>query len=529
MPESDTIDFSCPACACQLRVAAAMAGVTAPCPQCGAQITAPAPASTLKHRVQEPRQMPTHISEAKIHAAAQLIRRSAQAEKNESEPAPLDAQKIDYQQITPYDIDTQTDNTDDRPRKRTLLGVIIPCTFVAVASLVVSVVLHLMGVVDIRQFQDLARQPGQSSQLDPAPAETRKAPLPESKTAQAPSLVSEVKQNTDAPANTPQQTAGKEPAPKLVAQPANRPVMNKAPVIVPAPPKQAVTPTPSRKTSPVMANIMEKGEFPELNLSPFAPKQQQEKVEELEPRPAPLVGYTADQNLEQFLSAQTLKDRLPFLLREQASSADVQNSCLQRPFKPVKSHRLIETRAGMEKDVVEYLYMVSFEDTTQNRDRLNIVLLLVERTGTHPPLINAKAFIEHYEKGLANYARQPHKENATFHCIAEANIADDASALPDEMKKSMVRFSIKSHPYYPAHFDAYLPKDSPLMSHVGTGNAFPYTSSRYCVLSFRWNTSIPGHPYIELSGIVNPSGWYDRRLSRDSALFQGGSSTQRGR
>ncbi len=278
-----------------------------------------------------------------------------------------------------------------------------------------------------------------------------------------------------------------------------------------------------------MANTMEKGEFPELDLSPFAPKQEQEIVDTPAPGPAPVVGYLADQNLEKFLNAQTLKDRLPFILKEQASSADIQDSCLERRFKPVRSIRQMENQAGMEENVIEYRYMVSFEDPAEDRERLNVVVLLVERTGTHPPLINAKAFIEHYNKGLAEYARGPHMENATFHCIAEANIADEVALLPDEMKKSMVRFSIKSHPYYPAHFDAFLPKDSPLMDQVGTGKAFPYTASRYCVLSFRWNTSTPEHPYIELSNIVNASGWHGSRLSNDSALYQGDYSTRQGR
>ncbi len=45
-------------------------------------------------------------------------------------------------------------------------------------------------------------------------------------------------------------------------------------------------------------------------------------------------------------------------------------------------------------------------------------------------------------------------------------------------------------------FDAYLNKNSPLMEHIGTRKDFPYIQPRFCVLSFRWNTTDPNHPYM---------------------------------
>ncbi len=221
----------------------------------------------------------------------------------------------------------------------------------------------------------------------------------------------------------------------------------------------------------------------------------------------PTVGYLADENLDAFLETKTLDERLPYLLKGTRLPNEMQSTSLARPFKPVKSVRLLETRSGAETNMVEHLYMVKFEDPAHDGNRLNLLVLLVERIGKHPPLINADAFLEHYDNKLAEYALKPNPEAATFHCIAEARTSDFANELPTEIRQSLIRFTVKTHPYYPAKFNAYLSKNSPLMSHVGSGKSFPYTTSKYCILSFKWNTTHPEHPYIELSEVVNSSGW----------------------
>lgn len=513
MPESDTIDFSCPACGCQLRVAAALAGVKGPCPKCGEHITA---SSDSGHQQGDLKQghAPTHIPAETIRNAALLIRQCARPEKSDPEPTPVEAQPIKCRQIAAPAIQTKAGSLDPRSRKISLLGVIIPCSLVAAACLLVSLVLEFMGIIDFWQFQYPENrtfvqetQPealGQSK----APTKVLSYSMPEQESRPAPPPSEGVQQGTAAPAKNVEQATAKPSTPELAKQPAMDPSTRKAPALTPAAPKQAVSPAPIRRRSPLIANISEQGEFPELKLSPFAPKPSQESANKPKSPPAPRVGYIAGKNLEQFLSARTLDERSPFILKEQQSSAWLKGSSLQGPLKPVKSVRLLETRAGMKKDVTEHLYMVSFQDSTQDRERLNVVVLLVERTGTHPPLVHAKAFTEHYDKAMAKYAQEPSGGHAIFHCVVEAKVSDSDALLPEEMTKSMVRFSVKSHPYYPSHFDAYLPKDSPLMSQVGTGKSFPYTASRYCILSFEWNTSTPGHPFIELRDIINANGWH---------------------
>ena len=181
-------------------------------------------------------------------------------------------------------------------------------------------------------------------------------------------------------------------------------------------------------------------------------------------------------------------------------------SSLGGELKPFKRIRLMEIVPRPGDNLMQYLYFVTFEDPDEDMERLRIMVQLVERPGIHPPLIHTDAFIEHYQKQLPLYAKQPSRKVTTFHCIAEARTCDLAEEIPEEQKESMIRLAIKSHPFNPTIFNAYLNKKSPLMEHIGNSKSFPYTESRFCVMSFRWNTSNPEYPYIELTDIVG-TGW----------------------
>lgn len=188
------------------------------------------------------------------------------------------------------------------------------------------------------------------------------------------------------------------------------------------------------------------------------------------------------------------------------SQAQLMASCLAGPLKPVKSNYFSEMVPRLEDDMRQYLYYVAFEDKQEERERMKMVVQLVERPGIHPPRVHADAFIEHYEKLLDAYALKPSKKITTFHCIAEARTADLVKNLPEDLKGQMIRLVIMSHPGDKPAFDAFLNKNSPLMEQIGPRGAFPYVEPRFCVLSFRWNTKNPKYPYIELVDIVT-LGW----------------------
>ena len=515
-----------------------MAGVSGPCPNCNSSITAPLPAAaptpaptisaapSAEIGTLPPKRLPEHIPATTIRATAHLIRQSAQADE------PVDKPKIKCRGFILEASAPELSHESVRPSRPRLFRFVVPSAFAAVASVVALAVLHLVGIVDLRNYQNSFKTviKEQEKPTAPSPSSSVLVSLPETKAKPAEPIaaVSRAGMPRTAEPRTAEPTTSAKP--KSVAQPASgTPVKQDAklnsdtvkktlaektpsktsepPVIASTQAKKPVQKTQARKVNPIMANIMEKGEFPELKLSPSAPKQKQSPLSKPEPASVPKVGYLAGENLEAFLETKTLDERLPYLLKGTTLPNEMQSTSLARPFKPVKSVRLLETRSGAENNMVEHLYMVKFEDPAHDGNRLNLLVLLVERIGKHPPLINADAFLEHYDNKLAEYALKPSSEAATFHCIAEARTSDFANELPAKIRQSLIRFTVKNHPYYPAKFNAYLSKNSPLMSHVGSGKSFPYTTSKYCILSFKWNTTHPEHPYIELSEVVNSSGW----------------------
>ena len=510
-----------------------MAGVSGPCPNCNSSITAPLPAAaptpaptisaapSAEIGTLPPKRLPEHIPATTIRATAHLIRQSVQADE------PVDKPKIKCRGFILEASAPELSHESVRPSRPRLFRFVVPSAFAAVASVVALAVLHLVGIVDLRNYQNSFKTviKEQEKPTAPSPSSSVLVSLPETKAKPAEPIAAV---SRAAEPRTAEPTTSAKP--KSVAQPASgNPVKQDAklnsdtvkktlaektpsktsepPVIASTQAKKPVQKTQARKVNPIMANIMEKGEFPELKLSPSAPKQKQSPLSKPEPASVPKVGYLAGENLEAFLETKTLDERLPYLLKGTTLPNEMQSTSLARPFKPVKSVRLLETRSGAENNMVEHLYMVKFEDPAHDGNRLNLLVLLVERIGKHPPLINADAFLEHYDNKLAEYALKPSSEAATFHCIAEARTSDFANELPAKIRQSLIRFTVKNHPYYPAKFNAYLSKNSPLMSHVGSGKSFPYTTSKYCILSFKWNTTHPEHPYIELSEVVNSSGW----------------------
>lgn len=533
MADTDTISFHCPSCSCKLNVPAAMSGVSGPCPNCNTTIIAPAQSPSAANV----ETAAVHIPSDQIRAAAQLIRGSARTETQSEEqaqepmPAPQAASKKIEPKIHYRDVKAATTSAEslrsNEPsvRKPGLLSFIVPSAFAAAALVLVATLLHAVGVINVWDIQrDLSQRSGEGAAevLDEVPdpseplaiqspppaensdAEIESASLPDSTAIQ-------VVQSETAPLDPKQTDTPSEPESVTGLTQENdsqgHQELAQETTASANSPKPPIQKPKNKRINPVMANIMEQGEFPELKLSPSAPVSKQDVQEETKPTPVRKAGYFARGNLEAFLEAKTLAERLPYVLENQRSPARWQNSSLELPFRPVRSIRLLETSTGAETSMIQHLYMVSFEDTTQERDRQHLIILLEEHTGKHPPLIKADAFLQHYDEMLTKYADKPSGNATTFHCYAETQTSDFIKDLPDGIGNSMVRFIIKNHPYYPAKFDAYLDENSPLMTHVGNGKDLPYTISKRCILSFKWNTTDPEHPYIEVADIVSSRGW----------------------
>ncbi len=179
------------------------------------------------------------------------------------------------------------------PSRPRLFRFVVPSAFAAVASVVALAVLHLVGMVDLRNYQNSFKTviKEQEKPTAPSPNTSVMVSLPETEAKSDEPIASIPK--TAEPITAEPITSAKQ---ESVAQPASsnpvkpdsqlesgtvkKPLAEKVPSKTSEPPviastqlKKPVQKTQAQKVNPIMANIMEKGEFPELNLSPSAPKQ----------------------------------------------------------------------------------------------------------------------------------------------------------------------------------------------------------------------------------------------------------------
>jgi len=363
------------------------------------------------------------------------------------------------------------------------MRVVFPLTFLIVAALLILVVLHTVGIFNVWNFRGK-----QNELISTTPsAEITKPTEPSSRDEGDQKIlpqeltITPPKDNTSTPSH--QANPGTTPSTPVIK--ANMHTEGEFPVLQLPEDTSTGNHPPPPVTSPTVNPV-----------TPVTPENQS----------PPKAGFLANQVLNKFLAAKTLDERIPLMSKSIRTRERLMSSSLAAPLKTIKSVRLLEMVPRAEDNMTQYLYSISFEDEAEDRQRHRIVMQVVERPGTHAPQVHADAFIDHYEKKFAAYAKNPNRGVVTFHCIAEARTASLAKELPVSLKDSMIRLVIKSHPLAAPAFDAYLNKNSPLMKDIGPRKDFPYTEARFCILSFRWNTTHPSKPYIELNDIVR-QGW----------------------
>ena len=139
-----------------------MAGVSGPCPNCNSSITAPLPAAAVlpatppvalltppaEIATLPPKRLPEHIPATTIRATAHLIRQSTQAEE------PVDKPEIKCRGFILEASAPALSHESVRPSRPRLFRFVVPSAFAAVASVVALAVLHLVGMVDLRNHQN---------------------------------------------------------------------------------------------------------------------------------------------------------------------------------------------------------------------------------------------------------------------------------------------------------------------------------------------------------------------------------------
>ena len=495
----DMITFHCPSCRMKLQVPAKMAGVTGPCPECSATITAP-PSTPVPLPVSEPVPSPVPEPAQRQESIPQRQERTpvpapvAKAPNPFAENNPSPGERVAGRAPAATPVNREqvlVRQHENRPKRRARwMGIVIPLTFILLAIALVLVLLQVFGLVEVWNFRT------QKDEVKSVPDTTIRESTPQS---------SEKKDTPAAPVKPKKDDSASTPAP--------------TPESAPAPETESAVPSGKPSDVPgIKEDTQPEGAFPELPKLPPASSEQAGTSSKPSPPPPPEIATGSEdgsqpqasslvkQVLEQFLEAKTLDERLPLMTRSVHTREELMASCLARPLKAVKFINMSETVPRLEDNMLQYLYFVSFKDENEDQQMQRIVVMVVERPGTHPPRVHGDAFIEHYEKKFEQYAKHPNKKVTTFHCIAEARTASLSKDLPDDLKDRMMRFVIKTHPNAEPAFNAYLSKSSPLMESIGPRKDFPLTVPRFCVLSFRWNTKDPARPYIELTDIIR-QGW----------------------
>lgn len=486
----------------KLQVPAQMAGVAGPCPQCAATITAPTadapaadgiPAAPHSHAAQQPpRQQVPQPQQPQQPVTQPVETHQAPGQPAPQQPRPaVDAARA-ATAATAATAQSPAAASGKRgageaPR-RYWMRVVFPLVFLGALAITVLVVLQSVGIYEIYDFGK--KKPGGGEPATPA-TPAGEAPAPAQPAAGNPGVPKPGESGGGAQAPVPGKPPGDARQAPVSVDPEGDPVPGEFPEFQPPPPDDPAdgSTVPGAATPPKSPG--------EAAAAPPA------SAEEKSP---PTAGSRAYRTLTSFLEATTLDERLPLMSKSRLSREQLEASCLAGRLGTVKSKRLAEMVPRDSDGMIQYLYFVSFEDKEEPQQRHRIVVQLVERPGVHPPRVHADAFIEHYEKKFGSYGLRPVGGVATFHCIAEVRTSDLAKNIPEAMKKDTVRFAIKTNPHGTAMFDAFLNKNSPLMDRVGPRKEFPYAESRFCILSFRWNTENPDMPYVELNDIV-ASGW----------------------
>lgn len=523
----------------KLQVPAQMAGVTGPCPECSASITAPAatpqntgsaPVAPIPQAPQQPApqqqayQPPAPVQEgipqqppaappqqppqpapqnqpapqqqpAQNHPALSAARPGADTPQTSQEPqrAP-ESPREPSREPRPAPTPSPTPQRDSLPRhieppkaQRNWMRVIFPLVFLLVAVATVLTVLQAVGIYEIYDFGKLKNDTSDSTQQGTSTLTTH----PPADADDEPGSPDSTTDNNHGTANTP--TSKENPASVPVSQQSpEKSVDGEFPELkLPPPPSES-----NDGSTTVPKNVTPPGKTSPPTAGPTTTQK----------KSPPTAGSRAYRVLTQFLEATSLDERLPLMSKSQLTREELMKSCLAGPLNAIKSKRLSEMVQSPEGDMIQYLYYVSFEDKEEHQQRHRIVVQLVERPDVHPPRVHADAFIEHYEKKFRKYGQTPSKEVTTFHCIAEVRTSDLAKNVPDALKKDTVRMVIKTHPHGSALFDAFVNKNSPLMDRIGPNKEFPYVEPRFCILSFRWNMEDKNRPYVELNDIV-AAGW----------------------
>ena len=237
------------------------------------------------------------------------------------------------------------------------------------------------------------------------------------------------------------------------------------------PPPVVVPPVPAPAETPVEV------------IEPSSP----ERVEMQTP------SQVATKVLEKFLTAQTLSERLPFVIT-QTPEPVLEKSCLGGPLPRAKELFIEAIVSNAAEQVVNFYHQVTFETEDFGKKSQTI---LVQQRGTAGPMVMVDPFLDSYGGRLADYANAPSDQAGTF----QVTILPLAACYEKSVPSYEEKLTLKLLPQDDAKEIAlaFFGKQSEIAKTLEDGTyRLSYGKAKACTVVLRWNNEErPGSPYLE--------------------------------
>jgi hypothetical protein len=231
---------------------------------------------------------------------------------------------------------------------------------------------------------------------------------------------------------------------------------------------------------------------------PPVPAPAEPPVEAIEPTSLERVeiqtpSQVATKVLEKFLTAQTLSERLPFVMT-QTPEPILAKSCLAGPLPAAKQIFIEAIETNAAEQVVNFYHHVAFEAGDLGKRSQTI---LIQQRDTSGPMVMVDPFLDSYGGRLADYANGPSDQPGTFQVTILPLAVCSEESVPNRDEKLTLKLLAQDDTKEIAL--AFFGKQSEIAKALEDGTySLSYGKAKACTVMLRWNTEErPGSPYLE--------------------------------
>jgi len=461
MSQNETITFTCQSCLIELQVPSSLAGVTGPCPNCQASITAPHPATVAT--ANNPDSAETKHTASNQHESERNAVNPAYVPKAEA-PQEIQADPA-YKKTSesPKRRATQPSSTQDShpvAKRKIWPTLLFPLLFLLLAAAVVYLILDLMGVWKFGEDD--------------------------------PKKVQDEIPNAEANSNVADRNLL--PPPPVTANPSNDIQKATGLETTPAPDSSTTEPAvidPNKALEHAPEDLQKEGEIsgdlPEISQSALSSE------EAIKKRTAAI--RESRDVLKKFLDAQNFNERKSLITNSKRKDEELSSSFLNQPLPPSLEPRIHDSRQNPIDRSFEVFFSVAFEGPTETKPKI-IIIRTVSYSEQEAAKIDIDPFVDLYSKDIATFFNKKSEGTGTFDSIVElsAYCFDDIPKATSMAKLTFfTNFAVSNSPIA----TAYLSKESAsfknLSKMVGDKKRFPAT------ISVAWETeSDPKRPFLEV-------------------------------